>query len=221
MVKSSHWIKVRVSLVLFLALALFPADPGLAAVYNIPPHAAVFVDSQNPNTNYEGQPDVYVEYFPDFGGSPLTQRGYFKFYLDSIPKNYIITAAKLYLFVVINDGHPPLDADLYHIISDTWSKFAITWNNQPPAGNYLATHDYMFWGSYYSWNLFESGLWDAAADLADGKVSLMLKLRQEGQLAEFAGYAFVAAGEGSPYLEVTAVPAAAASGAGVNLLLLN
>jgi hypothetical protein len=119
--------------------------------------------------------------------------------------------------VVINDGHPPLDADLYHT-GDNWSKYGITWNTQPPAGNYLATHDYMFWGSYYSWNLFESGLWDAAADLADGKVSLMLRLRQEGQLEDYAGYAFIAVGEGAPYLEVTTATAPADAS---NLLLLN
>lgn len=219
MVKSGGFLRVGLSLTLLLALTILPANPGLATVYTIPPHADVFVDSQNPDTNYEGSPDVYVEYFPDFMGAPLTHRSYLKFDLSGIPPGHIITAAKLYLFVVGNFGHPPPYADLYHA-GDDWSKFGITWNTQPPIGNYLATRDFMFWGNYYSWDLFESGLWNPSADLADGKLSLLLKLAGEGQQTEWTGYSFSSseAPDSHPYLEVTAVPPVSSP---INLLLLN
>jgi hypothetical protein len=219
MIKSGFFFKVRLICALLLALAIFQANPGLAKVYTIPVHADAFVDSQNPNTNYGGGPDLYVEYYPDFNGAPLTQRAYLKFDMSGIPPGHIVTAAKLYLFVVGNGGHPPPNADLYHV-GDGWTGAAITWNTQPPTGNYLATRGFMFWGNYYAWNLFESGLWKPAADLADKKLSLMLKLAAEGELADFAGYIFSSndGPDDRPYLEVTAVPP---SSAATNLLLLN
>jgi hypothetical protein len=218
MKNSGHFFKVLLPLAGLLLLTLMQANPGLAKVYTIPPHADVFVDSQNPDTNYQGQPDLYVEYYPDFLGSPLTQRTYLKFDLSVIPAGSVITAAKLYLFVVINDGHPSPVANLYHV-GDIWSKFSLTWNNAPPAGNFLASRGDMFWGSYYSWDLFQSGLWNPAPDLADKRLSLLLKLAAEGQLTAFAGYAFssTASIADHPYLEVTAVPPASPA---ANLLLL-
>ena len=218
MVKSDFLCKVSLIFAL-MTLVIFQANPGLAKVYTIPVHADAFVDSQNPDTNYAGAPDLYVKYYPDFNGSPLTQRAYLKFDLSGIPAGHIITAAKLYLFVVGNDGHPPPNANLYHA-GDGWGWASITWNTQPPTGNYLGTKGFMFWGEYYAWDLFESGLWKPADDLADKRLSLLLKLAAEGELADFAGYTFSSneSPESRPYLEVTAVPPASAP---VNSLLLN
>jgi hypothetical protein len=219
MVKSGFFFKLRLICALLMALTILQANPGLAKVYIIPVHADAFVDSQNPDTNYGDAFDLYVEYFPDFIGAPLTQRSYLKFDMSNIPSGHIITAAKLYLFVVGNGGHPPPDANLYHV-GDGWTGATITWNTQPPTGNYLATQGFMFWGNYYAWNLFESGLWKPADDLADKKLSLMLNLKDEGEQSEFAGYIFSGndGPDNRPYLEVTTV---APSPAAINLLLLN
>ncbi|MBM4302151.1 MAG: DNRLRE domain-containing protein [Deltaproteobacteria bacterium] len=219
MVKSGFFFKVRLIFALLLTLTIFQANPGLAKVYTIPVHADAFVESQNPDTNYGGEPDLYVQYFPEFNETSMTRRAYLKFDMSGIPPGHIITAAKLYLFVVGNGGHPPPNADLYHV-GDGWTGATITWNTQPPTGNYLATQGSMFWGEYYAWNLFESGLWQPAVDLADKKLSLLLKLADEGPLVDFAGYIFSSndSPDSRPYLEVTAVPPTSSS---INLLLLD
>lgn len=219
MVNSGFFFKTRLIFALLLTLAIFPANPGLATVYTIPVHADAFVDSQNPDTNYGGALDLYVKFYPDYLGAPLTQRAYLKFDLFAIPPGHIITAAKLYLFVVGNDGHPPPNADLYHV-GDGWTGGTITWNTQPPRGDRLATQGFMWWGQYYAWNLFESGLWKPAVDLADKKLSLLLKLTDEGTLTEPSGYTFSSndGPEDRPYLEVTAVPPSTAP---INSLLLD
>lgn len=211
--------KVTVALAVLLLLGLAGSHPVMAGTYTIYPEADSYVDSLNPNTNYGTETQLYATYFPDYLGSTLTQRAFLKFDLSVIPKGYIITAATLNLYVTSNGGHPPLGTtNLYHV-GDAWTESGITWDNQLPADSYLAAHEYMFWGYYYAWNLFDSKLWNYSQDLAKNKVSLMLKLVDEGVATEMSGYSFNSRQNATskPYLAITAVPGSIPS----TMMLLN
>jgi hypothetical protein len=211
-------VKGMVVLTLWLMLGLVQATPAMAARYIIYPEADSYVNSQNPDNNYGTATQFYATYFSDYLGSPLTERAFLKFDLSVIANGSTIKAASLHLYVTSNGGHPGPTANLYHV-GDGWTALEITWNNQPPPGIYLAACGPMFWGSYYAWNLFESKLWDPSQDLAKHKVSLMVKLLEEGQPVDFIGYSFCSSNNGTskPYLEVTTV----ADPAPATLLLLN
>lgn len=210
--------KMMLVLAVLPILGLVQSNPALARVYTIYPEADSYINSQNPDSNYGTDNQLYAYYFPDYMGAPLTERSYLKFDLSGLPKGATLKAAKLYLYVNTNYGHPPAIADLYHV-EDGWTALGITWNNQPPTGSYLASQGFMFWGQYYSWNLFESGLWNPSQDLSDQKLSLMVKLPAEGQPGEVIGYSFTSSKHATfkPYLEVTVNSDPAA----INLLLLD
>jgi hypothetical protein len=197
-------LKGMVALLGLLMLGLAQSNPVMAARYKIYPEADSYVDSQHPDSNYGTDTYLYAVYAVEYLGSPLTQRSFLKFDLSGIPVGFSITAAKLYLYVTSNGGHPPLNTDLYHV-GNGWTESGITWNNQPAPDAYLATHDYMDWGHYYAWNLFESELWNPSQDLANRQISLMIKLRDEGAPPEdFIGFTFYSrSGTKKPYLEVT------------------
>ncbi|MBM4294054.1 MAG: DNRLRE domain-containing protein [Deltaproteobacteria bacterium] len=203
-------LKVVVALAALPMLSMALANQSAAGVYAIHPAADAYVDSQHPDTNYGGDTQLYVVYAPDYLGSPLAQRSYLKFDLSVMPQGSTITSAKLYLYVTSNSGHPPPNTNLYQVGND-WTATGITWNSQPPTGKYLASKDFMFWGEYYAWNLFESGLWDPKQDISENTLSLMIRLAN--QTADYAGYSFNSSNSGTniPYLEVNtadAVPAA-------------
>ncbi len=128
-------LKGMVALLVLLMLGLAQSNPVMAARYKIYPGGDSYVDSQNPNTNYGFDTQLFAMYVADYLGSPLTQRSFLKFDLSGIPVDANITAAKLYLYVTSNMGHPPLNANLYHV-GDDWTASGITWNNQPVAGAY-------------------------------------------------------------------------------------
>ena len=212
-------VRVMAVLAVLLMLGLVGSYPVMAGTYTIYPEADSYVDSLNPNSNYGTETQLYATYYPDYAGSPLSQRAFLKFDLSVIPKGYIITAATLNLYVTSNGGHPPLGTtNLYHV-GDAWTESGITWNNQVPADSYLASHDYMFYGQYYAWNLFDSKQWNYGQDLAKNQISLMLKLADEGVATEMSGYSLNSrqSATSKPYLEVTAVPGSSPS----NFLLLN
>ncbi len=226
MVKSGYRFKVRLILALSLALALFPSNPGLAAVYRIPPSVNLFVDSQNPETNFQNPPELkvsYYEYYPGYWDDSLTQRIYLQFDLGSVPSNFWIIGADLYLYVARKEGAiPNPTVDLYHIKAP-WSKSTVTWYNQPDPGPYLGFRNNLSPGLYYAWDLMQSKSWDFVADMADGKVSLMLLISGEAHLHNSAGFAFngSAAPDNHPILEVRAIPnpGAVHSSTVTNLLL--
>ena len=201
--------RAAVVLAVLLLLGLAGSPPVLAGTYTIYPAADSYVDSLNPTTNYGTETQLYATYYPVYSDTTsLTQRAFLKFDLSVIPRGYIITAATLNLYVTSNGGHQDQGVtNLYHV-GDAWTETGVTWNNQPPAGSYLASHDYMFWGSYYAWNLFDSRQWNYSQDLAKNQISLMLKMADEGVATEMDGYSFNSRkhADFKPYLEVMAIP---------------
>ncbi len=145
-------------------------------------------------------------------------RSYVKFPLGAIPAGSTITYASVNLWFY--SGYTPSSSadhstyDLHYVPTDGWSEYNITWNNAPAytgvlASKYLSfppSGEYMNW---VAWVILQNGTgWNYAADLADGQLSVLLKMTTEDSKSgaaniedkEYAGGAY------TPYLYVEYTP---------------
>lgn len=151
-----------------------------AAVYTLNPIEDTYVDFYNGNTNFGNIPGLNTSI------AFLSPRAfsYLKFDFSAIPANEIIIGATLNMFqqgvAGVGDVGGPVDVSHY---TDSWSESTVTWNNAPPIpGPRLATNNVQTTG-WVNWNLFDTGLWDPAADLDNDLLSLVLG---EGSSADSA-----------------------------------
>lgn len=91
------------------------------------------------STNYNGLPNLNAARWSwnSAGAGEGTERGYIKFTgLDSLPKNAIITSAKLSLYgvdssVELRSGNYGDNNTWLRRVTGNWDQTAITWNNKP------------------------------------------------------------------------------------------
>lgn len=101
-------------------------DATIASISNI------YWDGDRNNTNY-GNIQVLATYAWTFGGDPGMSRFLIEFDLSSIPKNCVISSAKLSLY---HSGETQSalsgsNAVLIQRITEPWDESTVTWNNQP------------------------------------------------------------------------------------------
>jgi hypothetical protein len=146
----------------------------------------------------------------------------------------MVTAALLNLFQFVGGGFAPIGSSVYRVADDAWSEAAVTRNDAPVTfgidlndttriganGNAGTT-----WRGWWSWDLLANGQWDAAADLADGILSVAVysdafrgtqthnwcsKESTVDNCLIFGVETAPVAGLRRPYLELTVVPLPAA-----------
>ena len=215
-------MKTQCSVVVMVGLLLSSSgvQAGLIEV-KLTPVANAFVDSSEATQNFGDDDVLRVQGYADDGISSLNaiQRSYLKFALpNDIPAGSIQTAVfGIHLKGIypgefgFNDEDPWID--LHYVADDGWTQNALVWDNRPDfepdaIGEFHNTVD----AQYYYWDLLSGPgfTWtDFDADLADGYLSLMLKMipsleSSSNAWAEFYGLdspeTFV------PYLKVSYIP---------------
>jgi hypothetical protein len=96
------------------------------------------IDNYNPGNNYPNEIE-YASRAWTISGTPVTWRSLFKFNLQCIPSNAVVSSASLSLYYadVNNFGnaqHSSLtssDESVLKRVTSSWSENTITWNNQP------------------------------------------------------------------------------------------
>lgn len=128
------------------------------------------------NTNYGSELELQV-------GAENTSlpdkrwRSYLRFDLSSLPDEFTLERARLRLFTEIYTPLPATVVDIYRVGDDAWSESGITWNNQPgPSGGVFSTTTVAALQETY-WDFTPA--WNPAVDVADGALSLFLRIQNE------------------------------------------
>ncbi|MEZ4330490.1 MAG: DNRLRE domain-containing protein [Myxococcota bacterium] len=128
------------------------------------------------NTNYGSELELQV----GAENTPLPDkryRSYLRFDLSALPAAFTLERARLRLFTEIYTPLPATVVELYRVADDGWSESGITWNNQPgPSGGVWATTTVAALQETY-WDFTPA--WSPAADVADGALSLFLRIQDE------------------------------------------
>ncbi len=128
------------------------------------------------NTNYGSDLELQVgaenTALPD-----KRYRSYLRFDLSALPSEFTLERARLRLFTEIYTTIPPTVVDLFRVDDDSWSESGITWNNQPgPSGVAWTTTTIASLQEAY-WDF--TSAWSPAGDVADGALSLLVRLENE------------------------------------------
>jgi hypothetical protein len=203
------------------AAAVLAATPAIASTIQLLPVDDTFAYSGEPDTAHgalSGLATGFTWPHPEAGWVT-----YLKFDLSGIPSSERITGATLHLYkFIVGAGFASLGTNLFHMAPDEWSESTLTWNNQPLGLNSIgapnfgtpisSNSDGFAYVGWSTWDLFALSAWDAAADQADGLVSLQLAETYGGDQSHNwcsketdptncpAGAMF------QPYLEVTTTP---------------
>ncbi|MEJ2644579.1 MAG: DNRLRE domain-containing protein [Gammaproteobacteria bacterium] len=192
-----------------------------AATVTLAPTDDTYVYNFAPTTNY-GSAASFATGNVQSGNSIHRWYSFLKFDLSGIPSGQTIVGATLHLYQVNGAGFTTGGTDVVHVADDSWSEGSVTWNNQPAMGSVLGsspdTKDHRGWSQ---WDLFSTGMWNAAADQTDNVLSLALKESAAGThnwcSKESDLTNCLAPGESGPapslrrpYLEVSYVPVPAA-----------
>jgi hypothetical protein len=172
----------RFAFSLLLLFGIFTTQPSAAQVVDveIPPTADAKVQWHEildwANTNYGSDLELQVgaenTALPD-----KRYRSYLRFDLSSLPEEFTLERARLRLFTQTYSTIPPTVVDLFHVADDSWSESGITWNNQPgPSGVEWTTTTVSALQETY-WDF--TSAWDPASDVADGALSLLVRLENE------------------------------------------
>ncbi|RAL24108.1 family 10 glycosylhydrolase [Thermoflavimicrobium daqui] len=111
-----------------------------------------FISSQNPSTSYAQSQYLVTGNHSNFG----TTRSFLKFQLPSLPKNAVITSAKLDLYQYY-DTTNLVTIDI-RPVNSTWSASTLSWNNKPTVGNSISNQAVQKpgWYSFYITELVKS-----------------------------------------------------------------
>lgn len=187
-------------------LMLLTAADLPAAMYQAPLTDDAYVDSVLTNTTYN--PAVLQsrgfggDNFPG-SGVDSEQRTFLKFDVSWLADKTILSAEfGIYLNAFSDYSHPSLQLNR---VGDTWTESGITWTNSQglvPGAAAIGIDEQVDTLRYYQWDVFPT--WNYS-DLADGYVSYMLKVVDEG----INNYAYFNSGENTafqPYLHITYIP---------------
>lgn len=119
--------------------------------------------------------DVGVLDVFSYNGPNSLRRVLLQFDLSAIPSGASLTSAKLGIFA--RGSGVALDAsqEVWRAENDGWSQSTATWNNFASGqSNYLAGLGTIIGPGYNVWDLDLNG-WNTAADLADGKLTVLVK----------------------------------------------
>ncbi|MFQ5999299.1 MAG: PKD domain-containing protein [Candidatus Bathyarchaeia archaeon] len=104
------------------------------------------MQAEFPNNNYGSDTRLNVR------SDAKTRRTYIKFDLSSIPSGKSITSAKLYLHCVFANPTSSVQVNVNET-GDSWSEGAITWNNAPSVGAFVASTDVGGVNQSYFWDI--------------------------------------------------------------------
>ncbi len=177
----------------------------------LPPSDDAQVAEGYPDSNYGAKTYVYVG--NDLSSAYKNERGFFKFNLSAIPENFALATARLRNYCWRMTGASGGGVQARAVLDDTWNENTITWNNQPPHGDVLASVNVTTINSWYSWDVTS---FVAGELLGDKLVSLCLRAESENQVAPYAFiYAFESKEWGEvdkrPHLEISDAPLPALS----------
>jgi len=131
------------------------------------------------NTNYGTATELQVGADRAIALPEKVYRSFLRFPLGALPPDFTLERARLRLFTEIYTPLPPTVVDVHRVSDDGWSETAITWNDQPsPTGTPLAATTVAALQETY-WDF--TATWDPAPDVADGALSVMLRLDDEMQ----------------------------------------
>lgn len=122
---------VVITLLLIAGPAASQAIPGgpepAQTTVTFTPVADAYVDSSNPNSNYNW--DILTVSWTSID-IPITHRALVRFDLSSLPPGAIIDAATFQAYLSDADG-PASVSITAHNLAAGWSETGVTWNNQP------------------------------------------------------------------------------------------
>ncbi|HVP29730.1 MAG TPA: DNRLRE domain-containing protein [Myxococcota bacterium] len=167
-----------------LLVTLASAVPAAAATFSLTPTDDAFVWSRTAggeaDLNFGSDPQLLA--WANFSVSdPYAARSYLRFDLSGLPAGEVVTGATLTLFQ-FNGGGFNAGIDVHRVADDTWHEGTITWNNRPlpfpDASNRIAQNASLdgFARGAVSFDLLADGVWDPSLDVADGALSLLVKV---------------------------------------------
>ena len=153
-------------------LALLLVVPARAETIKLVATQNAQIDAAAPDTVFEDWGLLNV--FSFIGPSSL-RRVLLQFDLSAVPAGASLTSVKLKLFSTADGVNPEAFQEVWRVENDVWSQAAVTWNNFVSGqSNYLAGLGTISGPGYNEWNL-DLNAWNTAADLADGKLSVLVK----------------------------------------------
>lgn len=189
--------KIIVSLTFLSVVTVLMPQKIHAGTYTLKPIDDTYADQLAPGNNYS-----YLNYL-------LTRKSiapahtYLKFSLEGIPSNEQIAGAVFGLYSYY--GYHTW-VTLNHILDDSWDERLVTWNDRPADGSQGIELNRQYLDSAYNWiiwDMFGNNMWDAAADQADGYVSLLVGTMNSD--LHFASKEFFI-NEQKPFLTITTTP---------------
>jgi hypothetical protein len=104
-----------------------------------------------------------------------TRRVLLQFDLSAIPAGASLTSAKLKIFARNSGVVADASQEIWRVGNDGWNQAAVTWNNFVIGpSNYVAGLVSISGPAYNTWNL-DLNAWETAPDLADGKLTVLVK----------------------------------------------
>jgi hypothetical protein len=183
-----------------LGIGLQAIDPAEASTVILNPINDTYVDQEHPDTPHNGVnngQNLWVN-----GKTGEIEHAYLMFDVSSIPVGSIITSAVLSLY--LTDFRHDSSQDVHHVADDSWSQSTVTWNNMPAfdvAVLGTATRPSLV-STWEVWDLLANSNWTYAVDLADQRLSLLIKNSVEGVLG-YEKYSSYDSGSNVPKLEIT------------------
>jgi hypothetical protein len=168
-----------VSILLWL-LALLLVLPARAETLKLVPTQSAQIDAGGPNNPFQdwGVMDVF-----SYNGPNSLRRVLLQFDLSAIPAGASLSSAKLGICSRASQNYVYSEMqEVWWVENDAWNQSTVTWNSfLSGQSNYLAVLGGGVGQHYSVWDL-DLSAWNEASDLADGKLSLMVKYpdAQEG-----------------------------------------
>jgi hypothetical protein len=179
-------------LLLFIAVSTVNGDTAFAPLL----HDAT-LDQGNPDTCL-GASDVLT--MSSYVGPVM--RIALLFDLGGVPDGATITGARLWLrnINLYGQGHSYVGRSTH----DGWTQDTVTWNSfapwMPAEGGFTLAYRMLAHDQWISWEL-DSGVWPVADDLADGRVTLVVRSSEDSYYTD-SDYHSSEAQADHPYLEV-------------------